>query len=117
MTANRQRRSPAQPAPHAWRCPSAGLGAALSGICLCAGLYAGIGAGASAASAAECYPHCDYNHYYGPYDFSYIRPGLYAYPVCGPRGRCAPHLVYGYSGLRYGTIEVRFPRRTRAPRH
>ena len=78
---------------------------------------------ATAASAASCYPHCDYNHFYGPYDFTYIRPGLYAYPVCGPRGECSPYLVYNrspYPGFPYPTyspyprprIEIRFPRST-----
>ena len=70
------------------------------------------------ADAAECYPRCDYNHYYGPYDFSYVRPGLYAYPICDPRGRCAPHLLYyrsGELGVRSGNIIVTFPRRTRPP--
>ena len=77
----------------------------------------------TAASAASCYPHCDYNHDYGPYDFTYIRPGLYAYPVCGPRGECSPYLVYNRSpapGLPYptfspypkGRIEIRLPRST-----
>lgn len=80
--------------------------------CACAGLAGGPGK----ARAAECYPHCDYNHYYGPYDFSYVRPGLYAYPVCDPRGRCAPYLAYygsGELGVRSGNIIVTFPRRTR----
>jgi hypothetical protein len=27
-----------------------------------------------AALAEDCAPHCDYWHYYGPYDFSYIKP-------------------------------------------
>jgi hypothetical protein len=51
-----------------------------------------------AAWAVDCSPHCDYVHDYGPYDFTYVRPGLFAYPVCGPRGNCAPNLVYTYSG-------------------
>jgi hypothetical protein len=60
--------------------------------------------GLSPASAAvECFPHCDYWHDYGPYDFTYKRPGLFGYPICGPRGDCAPHLAYIYQrghGLR-----------------
>ena len=88
--------------------------AALAGGCLAASLATGFGIGT--VSAAECYPHCDYNHDYGPYDFSYIRPGLYAYPVCGPRGACAPYLVYGNSGVRSGNIIVTFPRRPRTIR-
>jgi len=84
------------------------LGAALCGLCLC-------GPGLGSGAATECYPHCDYGHYYGPYDFSYIRPGLYAYPVCGPRGNCTPHLVYGNQGFPSGNIIVTFPRRPRTP--
>jgi hypothetical protein len=38
--------------------------------------------GSDAVWAGDCSPHCDYWHYYGPYDFSYIRPGLFAYPIC-----------------------------------
>ena len=64
---------------------------------------------APTVQAAECYPHCDYNHYYGPLDFSYIRPGLYGYPVCGPRGECSPHHVYSPTVRRF-TVTVRFPR-------
>jgi hypothetical protein len=65
------------------------------------------------AAAAECYPNCDYNHYYGPYDFAYVRPGLYGYPICGPRGDCSPYLGYSYSVPPRGRIEIRFPRRPR----
>jgi hypothetical protein len=49
-----------------------------------------------ARAEVECFPHCDYWHDYGPYDFTYIRPGLFGYPICGPRGDCAPYLVYTY---------------------
>ena len=65
---------------------------------------------APAVLAAECYPHCDYNHYYGPLDFTYVRPGLYGYSVCGPRGECAPHLVYSTTGVRGWSVTIRFPR-------
>jgi hypothetical protein len=65
---------------------------------------------APAVQAAECYPHCDYNHYYGPADFTYVRPGLYGYPVCGPRGECSPHLVYSPTGVRRWSVTIRFPR-------
>lgn len=68
--------------------------------------------GTRTVSAAECYPHCDYTHYYGPFDFTYVQPGLYGYPRCGPRGDCSPHLVYSTSGIRRGQITVRFPRTT-----
>jgi len=67
--------------------------------------------GADSAVAEECAPHCDYYHYYGPYDFTYQRPDLYALPVCGPRGNCAPYLVYSAPPVRRGRIEIRFPRR------
>lgn len=82
---------------------------------LCLGIAAGaLGVNAGTAAAIECYPHCDYYHYYGPYDFSYKRPGLYAYPVCGPLGNCTPYLVYGLSSaVPSGTIIVTFPRRPR----
>jgi hypothetical protein len=63
--------------------------------------------GVGAAAAVECYPHCDYNHYYGPLDFTYVRPGLHGYQVCGPHGNCAPYLVYAISGPPRGRIEVR----------
>lgn len=54
--------------------------------------------GSGAALAVDCAPHCDFVHDYGPYDFSYIRPGLAGIPVCDRRGNCSPHLVYVYSG-------------------
>jgi hypothetical protein len=63
-------------------------------------------------SAAECFPRCDYTHYYGPYDFTYVRPGLFAYPRCDLRGNCSPQLVYSTSGFRRGNVTVRFPRVT-----
>ena len=72
--------------------------------------------GMRSAPAAECYPYCDFTHYYGPFDFTYVRPGLYGYPICGPRGYCSPNLVYSTSGFRRGTITVRFPRVMREPR-
>jgi hypothetical protein len=54
--------------------------------------------GAGAALAVDCAPHCDFVHDYGPYDLSYIRPGLAGIPVCDRQGNCSPHLVYVYSG-------------------
>src|SRR5919201_1701212 len=54
--------------------------------------------GSTIAVAEDCYPNCDLWHYYGPYDFTYIRPGLYGYPICGPRGDCSPYLAYTYQG-------------------
>jgi hypothetical protein len=84
-------------------------------ILFAAALLGFLSIGTRSAPAAECYPHCDYNHYYGPFDFTYIQPGLFGYPRCNPRGDCAPDLVYstsGYStsGIRRGRITVRFPR-------
>ena len=63
--------------------------------------------GSGAVSAEDCSPHCDYWHNYGPYDFSYVQPGLLGYPVCDRQGNCAPHLIYTYPGRRYGRITVR----------
>ena len=53
---------------------------------------------ASPAGAIECAPYCDYTHDYGPYDLTWKRPGLYAFPVCAPDGECAPRAVRVYSG-------------------
>jgi hypothetical protein len=62
--------------------------------------------------AAECFPYCDYNHNYGPYDFTYVKPGLWGYATCGPRGNCLPRLSYSVSGRTpRGNIEVRTLRR------
>ena len=73
--------------------------------------------GAGGALAAECYPHCDYVHNYGPYDFTYVRPGLFGYPTCNVRGECLPNLYYSTSGrLRRGNVEVRFISRPRPRR-
>jgi hypothetical protein len=70
--------------------------------------------GAGTALAAECFPYCDYVHNYGPYDFTYVRPGLYGYPLCNARGNCLPNLAYSTSGqARRGNVEVRFPARPR----
>jgi hypothetical protein len=52
---------------------------------------------ATPAGAIECAPYCDYTHDYGPYDLSWKRPGLYAYPVCAPNGDCAPRAVHARS--------------------
>jgi hypothetical protein len=79
-----------------------------------AGFFVLLFMGTRPAPAAECYPHCDYNHYYGPYDFTYVRPGLFGYPRCGPRGDCSPVLDYSVAGVRRGNITIRFlPRRDR----
>jgi hypothetical protein len=70
--------------------------------------------GTHPVSAAECFPHCDYTNYYGPFDFTYVQPGLFGYPLCGPRGNCSPQLAYSTTGVRRGRITVRFPRITAA---
>jgi len=75
-------------------------------------LWLGTWFGTGAVSAAECFPYCDYTHYYGPFDFTYVQPGLFGYPLCGPRGNCSPQLVYSTTGFRRGRITVRFPRLT-----
>jgi hypothetical protein len=73
-------------------------------------------AGASVAAAQEvCFPHCDYAHYYGPTDLTYIRPGLFGHlHHCGPQGNCAPYQALAPSGALTGRITVRFPRATGA---
>jgi hypothetical protein len=65
-------------------------------------------AGTSALAQQACSPHCDYTHYYGPFDFTYARPGLFGHPHCGPQGDCNPHLRYA-TGLLRPVITVRFP--------
>lgn len=67
------------------------------------------------AEATDCAPHCDYVHDYGPYDFSYIRPGLFGYPVCDWRGDCSPYLIYRYSGRPWPGVTITI-RPTRAPK-
>jgi hypothetical protein len=62
--------------------------------------------GSGAVLADDCSPHCDYWHYYGPYDFTYIQPGLFAYPICDGQGNCSPHLVYTYAGRWHGRITI-----------
>jgi len=66
--------------------------------------------GTPTVSAAECFPHCDYTHYYGPFDFTYIQSGLFGYPRCNAQGNCFPQLVYSTTSFRLGRITVRFPR-------
>jgi len=83
-----------------------------SGLAFLAVFWLGPWFGTHAVSAAECFPHCDYTSYYGPLDFTYVQPGLFGYPLCGPRGNCSPQLAYSTSGVRRGRITVRFPRVT-----
>jgi hypothetical protein len=45
---------------------------------------------AMAQTAVGCAPFCDFRHYYGAQDYTYVRPGTYCYPVCAPDGTCAP---------------------------
>ena len=52
---------------------------------------------ASPALAIDCAPYCDFTHDYGPYDLSWKRPGLYAFPFCAPNGECPPHAAHVYS--------------------
>jgi hypothetical protein len=63
--------------------------------------------GSGTVLAEDCSPHCDYWHNYGPYDFSYIKPGMLGYPICDQQGKCSPYLVYTYPGRRYGRITIR----------
>lgn len=62
--------------------------------------------GSGAVLAEDCSPHCDYWHNYGPYDFTYIEPGLWGWPVCNRQGNCSPHLVYTYQGQRHRRITI-----------
>ena len=70
---------------------------------------------ASPATAADCTPYCDFNHYYGPYDFTWVRPGLYAYPRCAPSGECQPEIVT--SRRYYGRITIHSLARHPHPRY
>jgi hypothetical protein len=74
-------------------------------------LFAVVTLAASSAVAVDCSPYCDFTHDYGPYDLTWVRPGLYAFPVCGPSGDCAPHAVYVYPRYRGVRITVRRHRR------
>lgn len=60
----------------------------------------------SASAQSDCMPYCDFNHDYGPRDFTwaqpggygpqhfiYVRPGLFLHPACGPSGYCSPYLL------------------------
>jgi hypothetical protein len=46
-----------------------------------------------ALAEVDCAPNCDFTHYYGPYDYTWVRPGLFLYPRCGPSGYCSPYLI------------------------
>ena len=63
-----------------------------------------LGSGPAAAEVG-CAPNCDFIHDYGPYDYIWVRPGLYLYPRCGPSGYCSPYLV---RSSRYrGSVTIR----------
>ena len=74
---------------------------------------------ASPAAAIECAPYCDYTHDYGPYDLSWKRPGLYAFPICAPNGECAPRAARVYSPVSgwpwwpYRDVRITVPPRSR----
>jgi hypothetical protein len=61
------------------------------------------------AGAADCAPHCDYIQDYGPYDLTYIQPGLFAFPICDWRGNCSPHAYYTNSGPRFTWVPWQRP--------
>ena len=69
-----------------------------------------------AAAEVGCAPYCDFTHYYGPQDFNWVRPGLYAYPACGPDGSCSPYLVSSRQRYR-GRVTVRSLARPARPRY
>lgn len=58
------------------------------------------------AFASDCAPHCDYVHDYGPYDLSWVSPGLVGIPVCDRQGNCSPHLVYRRFGRPWPRITI-----------
>ena len=58
-----------------------------------------------AAAEVGCFPYCDFTHYYGPYDYTWVRPGLFLYPRCGPSGDCSPYVI-GSSRFR-GRVTIR----------
>jgi hypothetical protein len=71
-------------------------------------------AASPAVAEIDCSPSCDYNHYYGPSDFTYVRPGLYGWPRCDAAGNCSPYLVYTYPRF---SVSVRTrPAAARRPR-
>ncbi len=63
-----------------------------------------------AMAEVGCAPYCDFTHYYGPYDFTWVRPGLYAYPRCAPDGSCSPYLVSSWQRFRGRVTVRRLPR-------
>jgi len=63
--------------------------------------------GSERASAEYCGSVCNYWHDYGPYDLSWVRPGLAGYPRCDRYGNCGPYLAYTAPPRRYGRITIR----------
>ncbi len=72
-----------------------------------------------ASAQSDCVPYCDFTHYYGPQDFTwvrpggygrqqfiYVRPGLFLHPYCGPSGYCSPYLLSSTPRFR-GRVTVR----------
>src|SRR5215813_6644695 len=58
-----------------------------------------------ACAEVDCAPNCDFVHYYGPYDYTWVRPGLFLHARCGPSGFCSPHLI---RSSRYrGSVTIR----------
>ena len=47
----------------------------------------------AALAEVDCSPYCDFTHDYGPYDYTWVRPGLFAYPRCDPSGYCSPYVI------------------------
>jgi hypothetical protein len=82
---------------------------------LLAAVVFGLVLAGSGAARAEigCAPNCDFVHYYGPHDFTYVRPGLYLYPRCGAGGNCSPYLIASARPY-YGRITVRRVTRLRS---
>ena len=68
-----------------------------------------------AAAQVSCAPYCDFTHFYGPFDFTWVRPGLFLYPSCVPSGECSPFLIYSPRVPFRGRVTVHLlrPRRAR----
>jgi hypothetical protein len=86
--------------------------------CLAAAFVALLMTASAAWAEQNCNPYCDFVHYYGPFDFSYVRspgpvaftyagPGLFLYPRCGPSGTCSPYLISSYPRRPIGRVIVR----------
>jgi len=86
--------------------------------CLAAAVVFLLVVGSSARAEYDCNPYCDFVHYYGLLDFSYVRspgpvafsyagPGFFLYPRCGPSGTCSPYLISSYPRRPIGRVIVR----------